>query len=190
MQFVASGLHLRGDARGRHGLFSQKSAVTPRDFMRTFLRAALSFLAGLVVTYVVAVAAMLSFMSVRNVFDRDGGMTMAVMFAIGPLCAIIGGIAAAIVIPIWLGRRDLARAAAGIPPKKRWPTKRRAAVAAILSGVSTYFLASVLLPLFAGTSFDSYAAALAVSLTPLVLGAGAAALAALLVLRGARPQTA
>ena len=49
---------------------------------------------------------MFGYMTANETFDRDGGMSMAIMFAIGPLCAIIGGIAAAIAIPVWLKRRD------------------------------------------------------------------------------------
>jgi hypothetical protein len=162
--------------------------MAQRCAMRTFLRVVVSFVAGLIAIYVVAVAIGLGYMTAFDVFDRDGGLSMAVMFGIGPLAAIVGGIAAAIIVPVWLGRRDLARAESRTPqPQKRWPPNVRAAVAAVCWGVATYLAMRLLFWLFiAGMSFRSYWVALAVGLSPLLLGLFAAALAACLVLRNAR----
>ena len=157
--------------------------------MRTFVRALLGFLGGLVVSYVIAVSVGFSIMSASNTFDRDGGMSMAIMFAIGPLAGIIGGIIAAIAAPVWLRRRDTASAAAG-EVRKRWPPQRRAAVAAITWRVAVFFMARFVQWLFLdGQSFSSYASALIVAFTPHVLALTAAVIAALVVLRGAQRQT-
>jgi hypothetical protein len=114
------------------------------------------------------------------------------MFGIGPLAAIIGGIAAAIIIPVWLSRRDLARDLARAESRtpqqqKRWPPDVRAAIAAAAWGGAAYLVMRLVFWLFiAGTSFRSYWVALAVGLSPLLFGLVAAALAAFLVLRNAR----
>lgn len=157
--------------------------------MRTFLRVAISFLIGLAVAYVAVTGIMFWSMS-DKAFRGDGSMAMAIMFAIGPLGGIVGGIVAAIAIPVWLGRRDQARAHAGIPPAKRWPPKVRAAIAAVAWGAAAYLVMLLAFWLFvSGASFMSYWAALAVGLSPLTLGLAAAALAAFIVLRGAARET-
>jgi hypothetical protein len=155
--------------------------------MRTFLRVALSFLGGTVATYVAAVAVMLWYVSANRISDREGAMSMAIIFAIGPLAGLIGGTVIAFAVPAWLRRRDLRRPPLPKPPKRRWPPAWQAALAAIASGVVTYFIASGFITLlFGGMSFQTYAAALAVSLVPQLLALAAALLAALLVLRNAR----
>jgi hypothetical protein len=161
--------------------------MAQRYAMRTFLRVVVSFVAGLVAIYVVAVAIGLGYLAVFNVLDRDGGMSMAVMFGIGPLAAFVGGIAAAIIIPVRLNRRDVARAEGMLPQQKRWPPNVHAAVAAVCWGGAVYLAMRLVFWLFvAGMSFTSYWVALAVGLSPLLLGLIAAVLAAGLVLRNAR----
>ena len=156
--------------------------------MRTFLRVALSFLGGTVATYVAAVAVMLWYVSANRISDREGAISMAIMFAIGPLCAIVGGIVAAIAIPAWLKHRDLRRPPAPTAPaKKRWPPAWRAAMAATAAAIVAYVLISgMMLLLFGGMSFQTYEAALAISLAPPLVALAAAALTAMSVLRGAR----
>ena len=160
--------------------------------MRTFLRVVASFFASLIAIYVVTVAIGLGYMAAFDVFDRDGGLSMAVMFGIGPLAAMAGAIAAAIIIPIRLNRRDAARVEGRLPPRQhRWPPNVRAAVAAVGWGAAAYLAMRTVFWLFiAGTSFKSYWVALAVGLSPLLLGFAAAALAAFLVLRKARSAAA
>jgi hypothetical protein len=156
--------------------------------MRTFLRVALSFLAGLIVTYVAVVAGALIYMDVYRVFDRDGGMSMAIMFAIGPLAGLVGGTLCAIVVPIWLSRRDLRRGPSAAPPRPPRSQNQRVGLAIMLAGVPVYVLAWAVLRLFAGTSFESYWAALAVSYTPIGLALVAALIAAFAVSRNPGPQ--
>ena len=115
----------------------------------------MSFLGGSIVAYVAVVAVMFWSMSAKA-HGGDGGMAMAIMFAIGPLGGIVGGTVAAIAIPIWLNRRDRDRAEAGTRPK-RWPPKVRAAIAAAAWGAAAYLLMLLAFWLFvAGTSFKSY----------------------------------
>ena len=59
-------------------------------------------------------------------------------------------------------------------------------MAAILCGGLVYLAARFVLWLYEGVSFQSYGSALAVSLSPIILGIAAAALAALAVSRNAR----
>jgi len=58
----------------------------------------------------------------------------------------------------------------------------------MLAGVPVYVLAWAVLRLFAGTSFESYWAALAVSYTPIGLALVAALIAAFAVSRNPGPQ--
>ena len=154
--------------------------------MRTFLRVFLAFIAGFVATYVVTVTAVFGLMPGQ--FHGDGGAAIGAIFMIGPLAGLIGGTIAAIAIPIWLGRRETARAATG-EPRKRWPPKRRAAVAAIAWGAGAFFVTRFLQWLFfEGVSFSTYASALAVAFAPHVTALAAAAIAATIVLRGAQRE--
>jgi hypothetical protein len=157
--------------------------------MRTFLRVALSFLAGLIVTYVAVVAGALWYMDANRVFDREGAMSMAIMFAIGPLGGLIGGIICAIAVPIWLQRRDLRRGTINTTPRppQPQPQAQRVGLAIVLAGIPAYLLAWGALRLYTGTSFESYWAALAVSYTPIIVAIAAAALAAFVVGRNAAP---
>ena len=156
--------------------------------MRTFLRVVLSFLGGLIVAYVAVVAGALIYMEMFSVFDRDGGKTMAIMFAIGPLAGLIGGTICAIAVPIWLNRRDLRRGRAAAPPRAPRSQTQRVGLAIMLAGVPVYLMAWWLLRLYAGTSFDSYWTALAVSYTPIGLAVAAAMIAAIAVSRSSGPQ--
>ena len=64
-----------------------------------------AFLAGLVATWIAVVALGVAYMSWFNIFDRDGGGAMGLIFMIGPFFGVIGGIAAA----IWMGLRTRVR---------------------------------------------------------------------------------
>ncbi len=152
--------------------------------MRTVLWAILAFVAGTVATYVAVVGGMLWSMDANRVFGRDGGMAMAIMFAIGPLAGLIGGAICATVVAIWLSRRNLRRGrVAAAPPRAARPQALRVGIAILLAGVPAYLLGRFVLWLYAGTSFASYWAALAVSYAPLILAIATAALAAYLVSR-------
>ena len=157
--------------------------------MRAFGRVVLAFLAGTIVTYIVVVAGFFWYIEANQVFDRDGGMSMGIVFLIGPAAGILGGTICAIAFPIWLNRRDLRHASGKLPPRTPWPQAWRVGLAIVLAGVPAYLLGRFILWLYAGTSFDSYWVALVVSNTPLILAIAAAALAAVLASRKAGPRT-
>lgn len=152
--------------------------------MRTVVRVVLAFLFGFVAAYVIAVTAAFTYAHLNNIVDRDGGMSMGILFMIGPLAGAIGGILTAIFIPMRLARRDLARGES--PPADRGG--KRTAIAAIVCGIAGYLIGRFVHWLMAGMSFDSYAAALIVSLLPWLLALAGAGLAILLLRR--RPETA
>ena len=52
--------------------------------MRTFLRVAAAFVLGAVLTCAIVVAILFWYAHVNGVIDRDGGMSMAIVFVIGP----------------------------------------------------------------------------------------------------------
>lgn len=65
--------------------------------MAKAFKVALAFLAGVVITWVAAVALGVAYMSYFNIFDRDGGGSMGLIFMVGPFCGFWGGLLAAII---------------------------------------------------------------------------------------------
>lgn len=55
------------------------------------------FVVGLIATWVAVVAIGVAYMNVFNVFDRDGGGAMGLIFMVGPFFGCIGGIVLALV---------------------------------------------------------------------------------------------
>src|SRR5689334_11934963 len=104
--------------------------------MRVALGSMLAFILGAIVVYIAVVASAFLYMETNHVFDRDGGMSMAVMFAIGPLAGFAGGVIAALATGVWLFRRQKRTADAG-PPSKPWPLPVLIALA-VLAGVGIY----------------------------------------------------
>jgi hypothetical protein len=151
--------------------------------MRKVLLIFLCFLGGAIVTYLAVVAGLLWHAQLNQIVDRDGGMTMGIIFIIGPIAAAHGGLIAALVIPAWLRRRNRWPSAAAA--SKPWTPKTRAIVAAAISGVAAFAVAW-LATRIPEMSFRSYGAALVVSLSPYGFGFAAAAIAAMLVLRNAQ----
>jgi hypothetical protein len=110
--------------------------------MRPVPGAILAFIIASIVTYIVVVAGGHSLM--QGVSDPGGNRAIQFMFQIGPLCAIVGGIVAAIVT----GRR-LARggrpATAGEPPAtKPQPPALRGAIMVLVAIGLAYALARIL----------------------------------------------
>ena len=136
--------------------------------MRVVLGSILAFIIGLIVVYVIVVVGGLWYVHAYNVRDRDGGMSMAIMFAIGPLAAFIGGTVAAVIAGVWLSRRERVRIEAGAPVKP-WPLPVLL-ILALLAGGVVYALAWGLIGVAGPRSYETYGAALAVSLAPIVLG--------------------
>jgi hypothetical protein len=136
--------------------------------MRVVRGAILAFFVGAIVVYVAVVTGAFGYMHAARVFDRDGGMSMAIMFALGPLSALLGGTLAAIIAGVRLGRRERARAVGLLPPARPWSLPVQLTLA-VLAGVLTYAGVWVVLWVLGPIGFDSYGPALAVSLMPLVL---------------------
>src|SRR5262245_53473811 len=155
--------------------------------MRTFWRVVGGFFLGLIVTYLVVVAGMFLYAHLNHIVDRDGGMSMGIVFVIGPFSGILGGIICAIVFPLLLGRRDRARAAGQLPPATRWPRALRMMIAAIVAALAVYWIAWALLWIRGPLVFDTYWTAYAVGSLPRVLGLFAAAIAAWIVYRRDQP---
>lgn len=137
--------------------------------MPIVLAAILAFIGGFVLTYVVVVGAALGYMSINEVLDRDGGMSMAIMFVLGPFWALVGALTATIVTVLRMNRRARGVALGDMPPPKPRPLPVRLA-GALLVAVLTYFAAWAVLWLIGPLRFSSYWAALAVSLLPVGLG--------------------
>ncbi|MBL8582439.1 MAG: hypothetical protein JNL61_09455 [Rhizobiaceae bacterium] len=55
----------------------------------------IAFLGGFVAGCVAAIAAGLLYIEWAGVFDRDGGLSMGIIFTIGPLAGLIAGLASA-----------------------------------------------------------------------------------------------
>lgn len=61
------------------------------------MRRFLAFVLGLVGTYLAVAVIMLLLVNFRVFVDRDGGVTMGIIFVIAPIASVIGGVIAAIV---------------------------------------------------------------------------------------------
>ncbi len=153
--------------------------------MRKALFLALFFFGGLLVTYVAVVAGLLWHMELNRIPDRDGGMTMGIIFIIGPIAALHGGLIAALAVPIWLRRRNRWPPATRTADAPRWPPHQRALLAAAISGIGAFLLTTLAIRI-PDMTFRTYEAALLVSLSPYGFGLAAAGIAALLVLHRAR----
>lgn len=153
--------------------------------MRKALFLALFFFSGLIVSYLAVVAGLLWHAQANGISDRDGGMTMGIVFIIGPIAAVHGGLIAALALPIWLRRRNRWPPTARPSEKDRWPAKTRAAIAAAMSGIGAFLLVSLAIRI-PNLTFRTYEAALVAVLSPYAFGLAAAGIAALLVLRHAQ----
>jgi hypothetical protein len=143
--------------------------------MRVVLAALLAFAAGAVLVYGLVVAGAFAYMHANSIFDRDDGMSMAIMFAIGPAAAMVGGVLAAIVTAVRMSRRQRAQAAGQLPPAKPWPLWTVIA-GALLAGATAYLAAGFVLWAGGPMRFGSYWAAFSVSLLPVILAVDVAGL--------------
>jgi hypothetical protein len=153
--------------------------------MRVVLAALLAFAIGAGLVYVLVVAGTLGYVHANSIFDRDGGMSMGIIFLIGPACALAGGVLSAIVTAVRMGQRQRARAASQMPPQKPWPLWAMVA-GALLAGAAAYVATRLILWAGGPMRFSSYWAAFAVSLSPIIL---AVAAAGLVVWHGLRKRT-
>ncbi len=157
--------------------------------MWTFLRIALAFMAGLIVTYLAVVVGALWYINANRIPDHSGGTSMAIMFAIGPLAGLIGGLVCAIAIPLRLGRRDLRRGITAQTPSPRRPRGQRVLIAVLAAGIPAYLLARFVFWLQQGKTYETYWEALLIGFMPELFAIAVAGVAALLASREPKPQT-
>lgn len=72
---------------------------------RTFIIAVLAFAVGAIITYLTIVVGVIAVWDFMNVHDQDGGGAMALGLVIGPICAVIGGLICAVLVPLWVAKR-------------------------------------------------------------------------------------
>lgn len=72
--------------------------------MRIVLLAILAFLGGFIAGYLCAVIAGLLIVEYAGIFDREGALSMGIIFMIGPAAGLVAGLAAAIAAAIRLRR--------------------------------------------------------------------------------------
>jgi hypothetical protein len=153
--------------------------------MRSVLKVLLAFVLGTAAIYAITAAGMLWYMDANRIFDRDGGMAMAIIFGIAPLTGLLGGVLCAIAVPLWRGR-DRARLGAGTAAAPAWPLPLRMMLSALLYGGLVYLAGQSALWLMGSLTFGSYFAAFVVAFAPSALAVAAALLAAARVRRKAR----
>ncbi|MGV1015234.1 MAG: hypothetical protein ACOYB4_09720, partial [Methyloceanibacter sp.] len=125
----------------------------------------------------------LLYVSAAGIVDRDGGLSMGIVFIIGPLGALIGGAAAALTAAFYLRRQQ--KTPEDGAARRRWPASRpgRIVLAAAAAGLAGYMAASVFIWLQSGITYESYWTALLIAWSPYLLGISAAALAAFIASR-------
>lgn len=144
--------------------------------MRYLAFGLLAFLLGLVVGWVAAAAVGLGYMEFADVFDRDGGISMGIVFGIGPLVGIACGALAAIVTIVRMCRRRTATADTAPLTAPLASRRQRIAIGIVAGALFGYFGARGLMWLNGPLAFQSYYVALAVSLAPLLATVAFAAL--------------
>jgi len=65
----------------------------------------LGFVLATIATYLVVVVGTSIVWDLMGVHDQDGGGAMALGLVIGPVCALIGGMVGAVLLPTWLAGR-------------------------------------------------------------------------------------
>ena len=110
--------------------------------MRPVPGAILAFVIASIVTYIVVVAAGHTLM--QGVSDPGGNRAIQIMFQIGPFCAIVGGIVAAVITGRRLAGGDLpATSGEPLATKSQPPALRGAIVVLVAIGLA-YALARIL----------------------------------------------
>ena len=149
--------------------------------MGSFVLAVLGFVAGAVVTYFGVVFGTLVVWDWLGVHDQDGGGSMALGLIIAPLCAIVGGIVGAFLLPAGIARRR--RDAPPPTDDSRARDRRRFIIlgGAILGGIIGHYVAQAGFWFASPIQFDSYWKVWAISWVPTIvtlLGAVAGGLVA------------
>jgi hypothetical protein len=157
--------------------------------MRIFGFVLLGFVLGFIGVYAATVAGLFAYAELNDVVDRDGGMSMGIIFVIGPLVGLAGGAVAA-VATAFLMRRRARLAAEGVrPPPRRRPLGARAALSGLALGLGIYLAVRAVYWLLSPMTFESYETAVIVVNLPAVAGIAAAILGAWIVMRRSATRT-
>lgn len=157
--------------------------------MRTLGFVTLAFVVAFVAGFAAAVFGAYAYMDTADVFDRDGGLAMAVFFTLGPLGGVVAGAIAATVTGLRMRRTRSQVAAGSRPPSQRWPIGRRAIFTAFVWAVAVYAVIQLAYWLWLPASFETYESALVASWLPIALPLLAGALAVGFVFWRRAPDT-
>src|SRR5262249_38257707 len=112
---LSSGSLCRDDLSHRPGCAVQRDCMAvPRRIasrlgegltFNSFIIGAPGFVAGAGVTYFAAVFGTLVVWCVLGAHDQAGGGSMALGLIFAPICAVVGGIVGAFLLPAWIARR-------------------------------------------------------------------------------------
>ncbi len=82
--------------------------------LRTLGFGLLGFVLATIATYLIVVVGTTVVWDIMDVHDQDGGGAMVLGLFIGPICALIGGMVGAVLLPTWLAGRSTRK-----PPQER-----------------------------------------------------------------------
>jgi hypothetical protein len=156
--------------------------------LRIFGFVLFTFVLAFVGVYAATVAGLLAYAELNDVVDRDGGISMGIIFVIGPLVGLAGGAVAALVVGLLMRRRARLVAEGAKPPPRRWPLSLRVALSG-LAGLGIYLIMRDVYWLLSSMSFESYEIAVIVLNLPAVAGIVAAILGAWFAMRRSTAQT-
>jgi hypothetical protein len=159
------------------------------ETMRIFGFVLFGFVLGFVGVYVATVAALFAYAELNDIVDRDGGMSMGIIFVIGPLVGFVGGAVASLVTALLMRRRARLVAEGARPPLRGWPLGLRMALCGLALGLGIYLIMCGVYWLLAPMSFESNEIAVIVLNIPVVAGIVAAILGAWIAMRRSTAQT-
>lgn len=143
----------------------------------------LALLLGFVGVYAATVAGLLAYAELNDIVDRDGGMSMGVIFVIGPLVGLVGGMLAALATDLLMRRRARPLTESAMPPRRQWPLGVRLVLSGLALGLGIYLLMRGVYWLLSPMTFESYGTAMIVANLPAAAGIAAAILGAWMVTR-------
>jgi hypothetical protein len=160
-----------GTATSGHGIVDADRSR--RGGVQAVALAVVAFAVGAVAGWIAVMVGYIVYVEAFDVFDREGAMAMGAAFGIGPVAGVALGIAAAVWAVGRLRRGEDARTGAAPPRRARW---QRVLLFVALPGLAVYYAVAIALWLAGPASYETYWAALAASLAPLVTGVAAALL--------------
>jgi hypothetical protein len=149
----------------------------------------LGFVAGFVGVYAATVAGLFAYAELNDIVDRDGGMSMGIIFVVGPLVGLVGGAVASLVTGLLMRRRARLVAEGARPPPRRWPPGLRLVMSCLALGLGIYLLIRGIYWLLSPMTFESYGTAMIVANLPAAAGIAAAILGAWIAMRRSTART-